>query len=127
MAANNSICWMPITAQNWKNSPAPRTVSATVLVLAKCNSAARCATTNPDKIATIRNFQRVRCRMNYTLIFRERSFMSAYTTTGATTPAYGLHGMDRLRNCWQRVSEGRQIDDLWSQFAADAHSSYDYY
>ncbi len=32
--------------------------------------------------------------------------------------------MDRLRQFWQRVSEGRQIDDLWSQFAADARSSY---
>src|SRR2546425_4332712 len=127
MAANNSICWMPITAQNWKNSPAPRTVSATVLVLAKCNSAARCATTNPDKIATIRNFQRVRCRMSYTLIFRERSFMSASPTPGVTSPASRLHGMDRLRNFWQRVSEGRQIDDLWSQFAADARSSYGFY
>src|SRR5438445_477690 len=124
MAANNSICWMPITAQNWKNSPAPRTVSATVLVLAKCNSAARCATTNPDKIATIRNFQRVRCRMSYTLIFRERSFMSASPTPGVTSPASRLHGMDRLRNFWQRVSEGRQIDDLWPQFPADARSSY---
>src|SRR5438094_2943259 len=127
MAANNSICWMPITAQNWKNSPAPRTVSATVLVLAKCNSAARCATTNPDKIATIRNFQRVRCRMSYTLIFRERSFMSASPTPGVTSPASRLHGMDRVRQFWQRVSEGRQIDDLWSQFAADARSSYGFY
>jgi len=35
--------------------------------------------------------------------------------------------MDRLRNFWQRVSEGRQIDDLWSQFAADARSSYGFY
>jgi len=35
--------------------------------------------------------------------------------------------MDRLRQFWQRVSEGRQIDDLWSQFAADARSSYGFY
>jgi len=28
---------------------------------------------------------------------------------------------------WQRVSEGRAIDDLWSQFAADARSSYGFY
>jgi serine phosphatase RsbU (regulator of sigma subunit) len=28
---------------------------------------------------------------------------------------------------WQRVSEGRDIDDLWSQFAADARSSYGFY
>ena len=29
-----------------------------------------------------------------------------------------------VRNFWQRVSEGRQIDDLWTQFAADARASY---
>jgi serine phosphatase RsbU (regulator of sigma subunit) len=28
---------------------------------------------------------------------------------------------------WQRVSEGRNIDDLWSQFAADTRSSYGFY
>src|SRR5216684_8868569 len=37
------------------------------------------------------------------------------------------HFTTRLRNFWQRVSEGRQIDDLWSQFAADARSSYGFY
>jgi len=30
-------------------------------------------------------------------------------------------------NFWQRVSEGRQIEDLWSQFAADARASYGFY
>jgi serine phosphatase RsbU (regulator of sigma subunit) len=34
---------------------------------------------------------------------------------------------DRVRNFWQRVSEGRQIDDLWTQFAADARASYGFY
>ncbi|HEY2351772.1 MAG TPA: PP2C family protein-serine/threonine phosphatase [Candidatus Acidoferrum sp.] len=34
---------------------------------------------------------------------------------------------DRLRNFWQRVSEGRQIDDLWKQFAADARAGYGFY
>ena len=33
----------------------------------------------------------------------------------------------RLRNFWQRVSEGRQIDVLWAQFAADARASYGFY
>ena len=33
----------------------------------------------------------------------------------------------RARNFWQRVSEGRQIEDLWSQFAADARASYGFY
>src|SRR5437879_8024887 len=53
--------------------------------------------------------------------------MSASPTPGVSTPAPRLHGMDRLRHFWQRVSEGRQIDDLWSQFAADARSSYGFY
>jgi sigma-B regulation protein RsbU (phosphoserine phosphatase) len=33
----------------------------------------------------------------------------------------------RVRNFWQRVSEGRQIEDLWTQFAADARASYGFY
>lgn len=33
----------------------------------------------------------------------------------------------RVRNFWGRVSEGRQISDLWSQFAADARASYGFY
>ncbi|HTQ58861.1 MAG TPA: PP2C family protein-serine/threonine phosphatase [Candidatus Solibacter sp.] len=28
---------------------------------------------------------------------------------------------------WQRISEGRRIDELWSQFTADARSSYGFY
>jgi sigma-B regulation protein RsbU (phosphoserine phosphatase) len=32
-----------------------------------------------------------------------------------------------LRTFWQRVSEGRAVEDLWSQFAADARSSYGFY
>jgi serine phosphatase RsbU (regulator of sigma subunit) len=35
--------------------------------------------------------------------------------------------IDRVRNFWQRVSEGRQLDDLWTQFAADARASYGFY
>jgi len=33
----------------------------------------------------------------------------------------------RLRDFWQRVSEGRQLDELWSQFAADARATYGFY
>jgi phosphoserine phosphatase RsbU/P len=33
----------------------------------------------------------------------------------------------RAREFWHRVSEGRDIDDLWSQFAADTRSSYGFY
>jgi len=35
--------------------------------------------------------------------------------------------MNRLRHFWQRVSEGRQVDELWSQFTADARASYSFY
>src|SRR3981081_4662381 len=53
--------------------------------------------------------------------------MSVPPRPGVTSPPPRLHGVDRLRHFWQRVSEGRQIDDLWSQFAADARSSYGFY
>src|SRR5712692_2624014 len=53
--------------------------------------------------------------------------MSVPPIPGVSTSPPRLHGMDRLRHFWQRVSEGRQIDDLWSQFAADARSSYGFY
>jgi serine phosphatase RsbU (regulator of sigma subunit) len=33
----------------------------------------------------------------------------------------------RARDFWQRVSEGRDIDVLWSQFAADTRASYGFY
>ncbi|MGB2645757.1 MAG: PP2C family protein-serine/threonine phosphatase [Candidatus Acidiferrum sp.] len=33
----------------------------------------------------------------------------------------------RLRNFWQRISEGRQVDELWSQFSSDARASYGFY
>ena len=32
-----------------------------------------------------------------------------------------------MRDFWQRVTEGRQLDDLWTQFAADARASYGFY
>jgi len=53
--------------------------------------------------------------------------MSVPPIPGVSSPTPRLHGMDRLRHFWQRVSEGRQIDDLWSQFASDARSSYGFY
>ena len=33
----------------------------------------------------------------------------------------------RLREFWQRISEGIAIQQLWAQFRADAHSSYQFY
>ena len=53
--------------------------------------------------------------------------MSTPPTPGVSTPAPPASLMDRLRHFWQRISEGRQIDDLWSQFVADARSSYGFY
>jgi sigma-B regulation protein RsbU (phosphoserine phosphatase) len=48
--------------------------------------------------------------------------------TPATDPATRRASpIDRAQGFWQRVSEGRDIDDLWSQFAADARSSYGFY
>src|SRR3981189_1531413 len=53
--------------------------------------------------------------------------MSAPPTPVAspTRPPAGPAG--RVRHFWQRVSEGREIDDLWSQFVADARASYGFY
>src|SRR6266481_501071 len=53
--------------------------------------------------------------------------MSAPSTPGVSSPPPQLHGMDRLRHFWQRISEGRQIDELWSHFTADARASYGFY
>jgi phosphoserine phosphatase RsbU/P len=35
--------------------------------------------------------------------------------------------LSRARTFWQRVSEGRDLDDLWAQFTADARASYGFY
>src|SRR5215469_18198661 len=44
-----------------------------------------------------------------------------------TAPSRPGSPSTRVASFWQRVSEGRRIDDLWSQFAADARSSYGFY
>jgi hypothetical protein len=33
----------------------------------------------------------------------------------------------KLSGFWQRISEGRRLDELWSQFSADARASYGFY
>jgi sigma-B regulation protein RsbU (phosphoserine phosphatase) len=53
--------------------------------------------------------------------------MSSPPVPGVSSPPPRLHGMDRLRQFWQRVSEGQQLDELWSHFTADARSSYGFY
>jgi sigma-B regulation protein RsbU (phosphoserine phosphatase) len=35
--------------------------------------------------------------------------------------------IERVQTFWQRISEGRQIDELWSHFSADARASYGFY
>jgi len=50
---------------------------------------------------------------------------SAQPTSQVPPPGRGVLGS--LRDFWQRVSEGRAVEDLWSQFAADAQSSYGFY
>jgi sigma-B regulation protein RsbU (phosphoserine phosphatase) len=53
--------------------------------------------------------------------------MSTPTTPGVSSSRPAESVLDRLRHFWQRVSEGRQIDELWSQFTADARASYGFY
>src|SRR5260370_31258957 len=53
--------------------------------------------------------------------------MSAAPTPGVSASPQSPGVIDRLRHFWQRVSEGREIDDLWSQFVADARASYGFY
>jgi phosphoserine phosphatase RsbU/P len=54
--------------------------------------------------------------------------MSTPPAASSTSSAHTReHFSTRLRNFWQRVSEGRRIDDLWMQFAADARASYGFY
>ncbi len=53
--------------------------------------------------------------------------MSAPPTPGISSSPPPVSAVVRIRHFWQRISEGRQIDDLWSQFAADARSSYGFY
>jgi len=50
---------------------------------------------------------------------------SAPPTPGSGSQRPGV--FRRAEGFWQRVSEGRDIEVLWSQFAADARSSYGFY
>src|SRR5262245_55250021 len=52
------------------------------------------------------------------------SSMSSSASTASSDPP---KKRGRLSNFWFRISEGRAIDDLWSQFVADAHASYGFY
>jgi serine phosphatase RsbU (regulator of sigma subunit) len=46
----------------------------------------------------------------------------------AASPGTGKQPFSvRLRNFWQHVSEGNELDELWSQFTADARAGYGFY
>jgi serine phosphatase RsbU (regulator of sigma subunit) len=51
--------------------------------------------------------------------------MSSVPSTSG--PATQARSKGRLRGFWQRISEGRQLDELWSQFTADTRASYGFY
>ena len=53
--------------------------------------------------------------------------MNAPPTQGVSSSRPRESLLDRLRHFWLRISEGRQIDELWSQFTADARASYGFY
>ena len=53
--------------------------------------------------------------------------MSAPPPPGISTPTGSPNVIERVRTFWQRISEGRQIDELWSHFTADARASYGFY
>jgi len=51
--------------------------------------------------------------------------MSPVTPSSQTAPR--LRSGGRLQTFWQRISEGRELNELWSQFTADARASYGFY
>jgi len=53
--------------------------------------------------------------------------MSTSVPSSAASSAQRPPRFRRTRDFWQRVSEGRNIDYLWSQFAADTRSTYGFY
>src|SRR6266849_5637864 len=53
--------------------------------------------------------------------------MSTPPTPGVSSSGSSEGLLDRIRGFWQRISEGRQLDELWSQFTADARASYGFY
>jgi phosphoserine phosphatase RsbU/P len=52
---------------------------------------------------------------------------SASPTPRVSSAAPAGAATNRMRHFWQRVSEGRQLEELWSQFTADARASYGFY
>ncbi len=53
--------------------------------------------------------------------------MSSTPATTGNTSSHPTSDRRPLREFWERVTEGRQIEDLWSQFASDARATYGFY
>ena len=49
------------------------------------------------------------------------------TAAQPAEPQVRVRFRDKVKNFWHRVSEGRKVDDLWNQFAADARAGYGFY
>jgi len=51
------------------------------------------------------------------------------TTPNSAAPPYRApeSGRSGARTLWHRISEGRQLEDLWTHFVADARASYGFY
>jgi sigma-B regulation protein RsbU (phosphoserine phosphatase) len=49
------------------------------------------------------------------------------TATPSPLPGTRSSTGGRVQNFWQRISEGRRLDELWAQFTADARSGYGFY
>src|SRR5579864_1156296 len=53
--------------------------------------------------------------------------MGAATTPTGQPPAQPMTFGTRVQNFWQRVTEGLQVSQLWSQFESEARASYRLY
>ena len=52
---------------------------------------------------------------------------SPYPPSVATRPAPPLTRREKLNRFWLRISEGLELNQLWSQFEKDARTSYRLY
>jgi phosphoserine phosphatase RsbU/P len=74
--------------------------------------------------------QTSRSRVSRDASHDESEWMPYTSRMSPVTPPSGT--ADRIRGgklsgFWQRISEGRELDELWSQFSADARASYGFY
>src|SRR3989442_12825192 len=114
MARSSLTCSTPSAVKNWRSLHALPTGFATVLASVPCNSGVRCAATTPEARPQRRN----------ALYF---SAMNASSPAQPESVRERPPLLERLRDFWRRVSEGRQIGDLWAQFTADAPATYGFY